>query len=175
MPRFQEKAQLEDLQTLDIRKLKQKGILPYGMACSALTIDDYKIALAITTPNYGGLRHWLLCPWCGCKRTCLYKYHHEWKCRKCLKLLYRSQSYDKRYQAWHQAQKIEARLGEGRSKPKGMHWSTYDLLISDLYEYEEKAINIAMHGLYQRLDKIKPDGRSIFAEVAKNLQNSTIL
>ena len=51
-------------------------------------------ALTTTTPRFGGLRYWLLCPRCGRRVGKLYLVD-RWACRRCHKLSYQSQRLSK--------------------------------------------------------------------------------
>src|SRR5215467_8269937 len=47
----------------------------------------------LTRPEFGGLRHWYLCPSCNCRVRKLYSpaAGYEFQCRRCYGLVYRSQ------------------------------------------------------------------------------------
>ena len=51
-------------------------------------------ALTTTTPRFGGLRYWLLCPRCGRRVGKLYLVD-RWACRRCHNLSYQSQRLSK--------------------------------------------------------------------------------
>ena len=112
---------------------------------------DYRVGLQSTTPEFGGLRWWFTCPLVTrrgvCLRRCgkLYlppnaKYYG---CRRCYNLSYASQREDRANRLVRKANKIRFGKLRGcgddfvRSKPKGMHWSTYERLCIE----EESLLN----------------------------------
>lgn len=124
--------------------------------------NGHKVKLTTTSPNYGGVRYWFVCPICGKRKGTLYDVKSVMACRTCAKLYYPLQDnkvqrdhiskfiyYDKlladirtelnpKY-AWHfhnylRYDPITLSL---HNKPKGMHWNTYVHKI----EYIDKLIN----------------------------------
>ena len=93
------------------------------------------IARAESAP-FGGVRWWLLCYTCReCRNQLFMVDDRFWRCRVCLGLKYWSQRLDPVYRLGHRCDKIMRRIGgDGtwvpgktvRSKPKGMHWRTFD-------------------------------------------------
>ena len=92
------------------------------------------VLLQTTRPNYGGVRYWLTCPFCGSKAAKLYlpPSETEFACRSCHDLVYQSQRESSWMRAERRAQRILRRVGGGPSildlftpKPKHMHWDTY--------------------------------------------------
>ena len=51
-------------------------------------------------------------------------------CRHCQGIAYASQSDDVLGRAWRRQRKVEARLGENEQRPKGMHQTTHERLLS---------------------------------------------
>ena len=51
---------------------------------------DYKVQITTTRPNYGGERHWFVCPRCGRKVAFLYGAMY-FLCRHCHNLTYKKQ------------------------------------------------------------------------------------
>ena len=49
-----------------------------------------EVALASTTPHYGGRRWWFACPGCQARAGRLYLHQLSFRCRKCHGLTYRS-------------------------------------------------------------------------------------
>ncbi len=97
---------------------------------------DVAETLPITTTktNFGGQRHWFICP--SCRHRCRKIYGGSYfRCRRCHGLKYESQ-YERNFnRAATQAHKLRSRLGQSGSlddsfpeKPKGMHWRTYHRL-----------------------------------------------
>jgi len=105
--------------------------------------EDVKdtIELNKTPCNFGGFRHWLICPSCSRRVAVLYgpgKYFH---CRKCYGLSYASQSEGKLDRLCRKARKIRRKLAIDNHwwnpdalgdpifmKPKGMRWPTFERL-----------------------------------------------
>ena len=89
-----------------------------------------------TVPYFGGKRIWFSCPQC-CKRVAvLFRPDRRFRCRKCHKLSYPTQSWDEFNCSGQKAQKIRKRLGgsgalgeDFPSRPKGMHFVTYCRLL----------------------------------------------
>ena len=101
--------------------------------------ESYPVYVDRTPCNFGGERLWFLCPVGGCGRRVAILYGHRiFSCRKCIRLAYASQresSYDR---ASRRADKIRAKLGwkigflnGAGSKPKGMHWKTFERLTAE--------------------------------------------
>ena len=88
-----------------------------------------------TSCNYGGHRTWFLCPHCGKRVVVLYGAGKYFLCRHCYGLTYASQQEGKADRLMRKARRIRARLGASNnlmehilSKPKNMHWKTFDRL-----------------------------------------------
>lgn len=88
---------------------------------------------------FGGFQAYFRCPYCGNRRTKLYLYRGEFRCRVCARLQYRSQRMRTADRLAYKAQKVRERmlgvpwtecngLDGAPDRPKGMHWSTYDRL-----------------------------------------------
>jgi hypothetical protein len=96
------------------------------------TSIHYSLATTSIPCRYGGRRYYWLCPWCGRRREVLLmaRQGREWACRRCLKLRYVSQGLSPAYRLQRRADTIYARLGADDSefvtKPRGMHWSTFN-------------------------------------------------
>jgi hypothetical protein len=108
-----------------------------------------KVFLSWTSCNYGGKRPWFICPGRGCgKRVAkLYQVGKYFLCRHCHDLVYSSQREGKEFRLLDKAQKIYKRLGVTdrmdlglKPKPKGMHQTTYDRLVSKAEELDDKAL-----------------------------------
>jgi hypothetical protein len=117
---------------IDIRKVpRQLRPLFHG-----LLFEGARFETTRTETAFGGQRDWFLCP--KCKRRCaiIYRegYAPRWGCRLCLKGRYRSEHMSPRDRRLHAAFKVRDRLGQTKggifvrfpSKPKGMHWQTYE-------------------------------------------------
>ena len=89
-----------------------------------------------TRCNYGGTRKWFLCSHCGTRVAVLYGADIRFLCRHCYRLPYTSQGEDYPDRMQRRADKIGLKLDpDGLDddyyyKPKGMHWKTFNRLIS---------------------------------------------
>jgi hypothetical protein len=54
--------------------------------------ESTPVALASTSPRYGGVRWWYVCPECGKRKTALYLSGTALQCRQCAGIYYVSQS-----------------------------------------------------------------------------------
>lgn len=127
---------------------------------------SYRVELDYQRCNFGGWRVWFRCPAKGCGARVAKLYGGEvFACRKCHDLTYPSQKEVGYQRAFRRADKIRERLGWETGfdsltgeKPKGMHWTTFDRLTSELAYAERIAYaGIATHmsefraGLSERL------------------------
>jgi len=96
-----------------------------------------EIPIVRTPCNFGGSRPWLLCPIRGERVAVLYFRAGRFACRHCQRIAFASQSEDAVGRAWRRQRKVEDRLGPEGERPKGMHASTYDRLLSVIEECEE--------------------------------------
>lgn len=110
---------------------------------------EYPVYLTTTTPNYGGVRWWFICPAKGCGRRVGVIYGGKvFACRHCYNLSYDSQNEALQFRILHKAQKIHRKLGGSGctmdyvGKPKGMHWKTYNRLKQDMKRYENHSMYI---------------------------------
>ncbi len=99
---------------------------------------------------YGGSRTYFLCPGvvngrhCGRRVGKLYSARY-FVCRHCLRLTYPVQSEEPHYRQLRRANKHRAALGGDPgtcsffSKPKGMHWRTYDRIVAEIDRAEDRA------------------------------------
>ena len=109
----------------------------------------YTVKLNWTSCNYGNKRPWFICPAKGCGRRIAILYGGSvFACRQCYRLAYPSQREDLYGRAARKANIIRNKLGwelgilNGKdSKPKGMHWSTYEKLTSEHDIYVTKALS----------------------------------
>lgn len=99
-----------------------------------------RVRLAYTRMHFGGLRAWLLCPFCNSRRTDLYHGRSGLACRKCYGLRYWTENEDQVGRLEMKERKILAKLGaswgehyEDIEKPKGMRWKTFNRLMDQLY------------------------------------------
>ena len=99
-----------------------------------------RIAFGWTPCNYGGDRQWLICPHCARRVAIVYGLNSGFLCRHCYDLPYSSQSESSLERMQRKARKISQRIENEDGyfeKPKGMHWKTYNKLVS-----HEKAISL---------------------------------
>lgn len=89
-----------------------------------------------TPCNYGNTRPWFRCPNCQRRCTRLFMVSGGLGCQRCLHMAYYSQREDPIGRAWRRQSKIERRLGDNLSRPKGMHRRTAARLV-DAYWREE--------------------------------------
>jgi hypothetical protein len=117
-----------------------------------------RVPLSWTPCNYGNKRPWFLCPGKGCGRRVakLYLAGNYFLCRHCHDLVYTSQREHKAFRLLNRAQGICRRLSAKNcedldlaSKPKGMHWSTYEMLVDEAQSLELESLNAMIH----RFDK----------------------
>ncbi len=92
------------------------------------------VSITWTTCNFGGQRPWWQCPGCARRVAILYG-SRRYLCRHCHNLTYRSQCEGWGDRAARKALKMRDRLGADddlswpvMTKPKGMHWKTYERL-----------------------------------------------
>jgi hypothetical protein len=123
--------------------------------------EDVKetVALEWTACNFGGERHWFVCPGADCGRrvAVLYGPGRYFLCRRCYDLTYQSRRENKMYRALRRAQKIREHLGGSANmmepfpeRPKGMHHDTYMRLFREHHEAEKEHLA----GLREWLDKL---------------------
>ena len=112
---------------------------------AAGTWRDQVISLEATTPRYGGIRYWFLCPVTGERTRCLYlpRDADAFASRAVHGLSYRSQSENAFWRSVRQAQKIRAKLGGDPSiyapfppRPRGMHRRRYERLKQEVTDIE---------------------------------------
>src|SRR5262249_43581798 len=124
----------------------------------------HRVAAIERTPcRFGGMRAWFLCPLPDCRRrvTTLYVADGEVACRHCHDLRYASQSESAANRARRKERRIRKRLGMGSNltipivtKPKFMHWRTFQRLRSESYRYQ--AVSLA--DMQYFIDKCKRRG-----------------
>jgi hypothetical protein len=108
---------------------------------------DYSVRLTTTTPNYGGLRWWFMCPSSDARVA---KLHNPpggeiFASRAAYGLGYQSQQESTLFRYLTQAQEIRERLDGSTciddwfpEKPKGIHWKTYEKLRANCLRYERQ-------------------------------------
>lgn len=127
--------------------------------------NGHKVKLTTTSPNYGGVRYWLVCPICDKRKGTLYDVKSVMACRACAKLYYPLQENKVQRDSISQFLYYDRLLSKARtelnpkfewafysylrydpitfslhSKPKGMHWSTYNNKIEHIDQLINKAL-----------------------------------
>jgi hypothetical protein len=152
---------VERHRSLDVRSLSRGGALVAGASATmrwgsgdssvglvclgsrllvGFTVDGQAhrevLELEHTACRFGGERAWFRCPVTECRRRVARVFYssRRFVCRKCARLVYRTQRLDlsgrgdakirKAYRAMG-LDPDEVELLESLPKPKGMHWSTY--------------------------------------------------
>lgn len=100
--------------------------------------DDTKLTvkLAQTSPTFGGVRYWFLCPRSACRRRCAVLYRETrtnaraFACRRCVPFIYRSQTMGEADAIGARIDRLTARLSVNPTgdfvRPKGMHLRTFE-------------------------------------------------
>lgn len=127
--------------------------------------NGHKVKLTTTSLNYGGVRYWLVCPVCGKRKGILYDVNSVMACRTCAKLYYPLQENKVQRDSVSQFLYYDRLLSKARTelnpkfewafysylrydpislslhtKPKGMHWSTYNNKIEHIDQLINKAL-----------------------------------
>lgn len=114
---------------------------------------EYPVTLDWTDCHLGGQRAWFRCPVLGCGRRVAVLYGGTiFACRHCRQLAYASQRERADDRACRRADRIRDRLGwepgilngDGE-KPKGMHWRTFDNLVTAHDGYVNASLAGALH------------------------------
>jgi hypothetical protein len=99
--------------------------------------DRQVIPIGWTPCYYGGRRPWFHCRWCGHRVAVLYGSVFTLRCHRCSHRPYASQCTTAEDRQYHRVRTIRARLGaspnlgepiDPATKPKGMHWRTWERL-----------------------------------------------
>jgi hypothetical protein len=109
---------------------------------------EYPVHLTWTDCHMGGRRALFLCPAKECGRRVAILYGGStFACRHCHRLAYACQRETEDDRAVRRADRIRQRLGwtpgilnENGSKPKGMHWRTFERLTSEHDAFSEAAL-----------------------------------
>lgn len=84
------------------------------------------IDLTTTQPNFGGVRYWFICPYCGKRVGTLYQTGFSFVCRNCIGLRYKLEYRNKLERLDIKRKRLKSELKENPFvKPKGMHSTTY--------------------------------------------------
>ncbi|ACH39990.1 hypothetical protein Gbem_2987 [Citrifermentans bemidjiense Bem] len=127
---------------------RQTGAINYDLAKDSMTFRYTNtpyggppvpvrvvIQYAFTACHYGGQRKWFKC---GCGRSVvrLFIKGQRVACRHCLNLAYGSQREDLLDRLHRKIEKVQSRLKDCQSKPKGMHWQTFKEIQGKIYRLE---------------------------------------
>jgi hypothetical protein len=120
---------------------------------------NYPVWLAWTGCGFGGRRVWWRCPAVGCgRRVALLHGGRVFACRQCNRPAYRSQLEADHDRASRRADKLRDRLGwepgilnGSGTKPKGMHWRTFERLQCK----HDAHVHLALAGLAVRLGLLR--------------------
>lgn len=109
--------------------------------------EEYSVQIEWTPCNYGGHWAWFRCPANGCGRRAAVLYCVGiFACRHCCQLVYESQREAPHSRALRRARAIRERLGGSTavlgpfpSRPKGMHWFTYERLVRKADDAQDRS------------------------------------
>lgn len=96
---------------------------------------DYKIALSVTRPHYGGQRYWFLCETTGKRVSVLYLHEGKFISRHACGFSYATQSmnaFDRACERkWKVGNKICDPVTKQPSRPRHMHYKTYFKMLDE--------------------------------------------
>jgi len=99
---------------------------------------NHVVRIVKTRCNYGGSRPWFMCPRCDRRVGVLFLRAGHFMCRHCGRIAYSSQSEDQIGRMWRRQSKLERRLGESWTRPKGMHVATHNKILDSIFGCEER-------------------------------------
>lgn len=152
MPRIATASTLSNHSRLSISDYHQQ--LTQLSTQSTVTLDylhqgrrySYQVEVTTTPCNYGGVRYWWSCPKCS-KRVAVLYCAGKYVCRHCMGLNYHSQHSTPLDRLFERVSVIRAKLGWQQgiahghgSRPRYMHHSTYDRLVSEHDQLTQKII-----------------------------------
>lgn len=151
MPAIATTSSLNDYPRLSISSYREQLCImqPDSLPVSYKYRDknhSYSIKLDKTACHYGNYRYWFLCPSCS-KRTGVLYCKGTYVCRHCIGANYSSQLQTKTDRIYSKLNALRERLGwqvgivHGiGERPKGMHHSTYERLLTEYEQLTEKLI-----------------------------------
>lgn len=119
-----------------------------------------RITLDTTACTYGGTRPWFVCPVRGERVAVLYLRAGRFACRHCQRIVYASQSGDIYDRTWRMQAKAEAKLGPNWARPKGMHATTRERLLSIIWDCEEQrevALSVHFASMIRQFPNLRSD------------------
>ena len=167
----------EHCRSIDVRWLQREGLLRPGLATTLAWTDrdtgerlaaiglhaagdtltlafslnekpmSQQVPLERTPCHYGGSRPWFNCPRCQRRMAVLYLRASGFACRNCQRVAYASQSDDAIGRTWRRQAKLEAKLGPGWRRPRGMHRQTRERLLEGIFRCEEVRDDALAHYL----------------------------
>jgi hypothetical protein len=135
------------------------GSLRLNFSTSGTPVTQH-VPLDRTPCHFGGTRVWLCCPRCSRRVGVLYLRGGNFVCRHCGRLAYASQSDDVMGSSWRRQHRLEARLGDNLTRPKGMHHRTHQKLMREIvqcWETRDLALVDFMARMNARLRKLGDD------------------
>jgi hypothetical protein len=140
----------EVVASIRVRTESSRVILTYRHRrdCEDWNDESYPVYLDWSSCNFGGRRHWFLCPAQGCSRRVAILYSGGiFACRHCHRLAYKSQREALHDRAARRANSIRKKLGwepgvfsDDGCKPKGMHWRTYAKLTAEQDDFVQTSL-----------------------------------
>jgi len=115
--------------------VKTMAMLTLDYAVGGVPICE-PVRIERTPCTFGHSRPWFACPACGHRVALLYLRGVRFRCRNCHGLRYASQSEDVCGRSWRKQSKLEDRLGQHWSKPKGMHKATHARILGAIWQCE---------------------------------------
>lgn len=162
MPKLATANSLDDYSKLNIKQLRPFLSTDDNGVTLNLAGVMHQVNIVTTSCNYGGHRYWFICSRCNRRVGVLYR-RLEYSCRHCIGVNYRSQLQQPQDRLFARINALRERLGwlsglaHGHGqKPKGMHQTTYNRLLSEYCELEQilsASILQQMDVLCQRLDR----------------------
>lgn len=123
-----------------------------------------RIHLTQTPCNFGGWRHWFVCPDCGSLAAVLFGVSRRgnFACRVCQRLAYASEAESPIDRCWRQQRKIEAKLmGDEGERPKGMRTRTFDRLCRKWEAIEDRKDELFLPGFLRLARRLGVDARDL--------------
>lgn len=113
--------------------------LAYSISSGETRRDASQFVRIVRTPcPFGSARPWFSCPVCTRRVGVLFLRSGRFACRHCQRVAYASQSEDGLGRMWRRQSKLEARLGDDWTRPKGMRQHTYARLLDRLQDCVER-------------------------------------
>jgi hypothetical protein len=130
----------KEVASVRLRRLDLYLVEVSYVKCDHPGSSPVRSAVRMTTEwcNFGGERFWFQCPTCHRRTGSIFIVGPPFQCRVCLRLTYRSQRERHAARVLRKAGRLTNGLqatGDAfsfESKPKGMHWRTYNRLTNEL-------------------------------------------